>query len=51
MLAMVSALYQRLFTDFTMQIIAKTARTLRLNARDNVVVAVDVLEPGRRSRA
>ncbi|MGO4337027.1 UxaA family hydrolase [Labrys sp. KB_33_2] len=29
-----------------MQIVAKTARTLRLNAKDNVLVAIDVIEPG-----
>ena len=29
-----------------MQIVPKTARTLRLNARDNVLVAIDVIEPG-----
>lgn len=29
-----------------MQIVPKTTRTLRLNAKDNVLVAIDVIEPG-----
>ncbi|MFC2248385.1 UxaA family hydrolase [Labrys portucalensis] len=29
-----------------MQIVPETARTLRLNAKDNVLVAIDVIEPG-----
>lgn len=32
--------------DCTMQIVPQTARTLRLNAKDNVLVAIDVIEPG-----
>jgi altronate hydrolase len=47
MLATEVTAFQRFFaSDFIMQIVPKAGRTLRLNVKDNVLVAIDVIEPG-----